>query len=517
MSTKPLLRTLALLISLCLALTSCQPSSGGDSTLPEYGDGIALSLSLGESISYTASDTDSDGALHLPNGEVKHTGDLKPAIAALSDTLGISFSDSTAQSADIFVDTVENLNSRGSYGELINFYTYSDYVENLTGYLARNLDVRTAVSYEGNRKYIYSAPIVYGERVICDLVFIDRATVTSLLDGDGEFVCDTALPYTHTDLSPIMPTSGITAITLVDSDGAPVTVEKNYSAAGNPLVTLRILTELGECDLNSAVNAFRGYIDDAYGGFYSTARSDLFFSEHAAYDADELVALLSLMRAYNGENGEKRDTGRTDSEISAIIFGDATCSDRVAALSAAGFLDGIFIADSDALIPDGLVPILPPFSPRTVISDSTLEEEGSTGDTEDSEPFLPVVAVTYERTVGLRPAFTGYGIAISSSLASNGRKLSAALAVINYLYSSTASDILGFAPDGFFDSENIDATLAHSRSLALNSVAYARRFIGSGILAVDKRLIRAFLSDDASAALDRICLAVEQGNATVKN
>ena len=510
MSKKYILRAVTLALVISLLFTSCRTATD-DGTLPEYGDGISLTLSLGESIVYTASDADANGSLSLPNGELKRAGELKPAIADLADALGIAFSDSDSPDADIVVDTVENLNSRGSYGELINLYTYGDYTGNLTSYLARNLDVRTAVSYEGNRKYIYSAPIVYGECAIRDLIFIDHNIVTRLLDGDGEYIGDTAIAYTPPTLSPTMPASGVVTLTLSDSDGTPTEVTKNYSAAGNPLVTLRILAELGERDLDSAVNAFRTYIDDAYGGLYSTARSDLFLGANAVYDTDELVALLSLINATATEKREKTDTGRTNSEISTIIFGDSSHTDRVAALSSAGLLDGILIADSDALVPDGLVPVLPPYSPRTVTPDTTESEEGGA----DDELAAPTPAVTYERSVALKPAFYGYGIAISSSVASNGQKLRAALTFIDYIFSPTASNLLGYYPDGFFDSDNLSATVAHARSLCLNSVAYARRFVGSGILTVDKRLLRAFLSDAASAALDAIYLVVGQGNASV--
>ena len=516
MSVKSLVRTVALLLSLCLLLASCNDSSDTNGNLPEYTPETTLALSLGESIAYTAADADGSGIVSLPDGRQCRVGDFKPAFATLAAELGLKLSDSNAEHADIIVDTVENLNSRGSHGRLVNLYTYSGYTANLSNYLAHHLDVRTAVSYEGNRKYIYAAPIVCGENVIRDLVFLDRAAVTYLLDGDGEFVGDTAGALDLTDLAPIMPTSGVTTVTLYDSDGVPTEIGKNYSAAGNPITTQHILDELGECDLATATNAFRDYIDNAYGGLYSSCRSDLFFGQNAVYDADELVVLITLLGAYNAENCEKRDTGRTNSEISTILFGDTTYTDRVDTLVAAGLLDCIVIADSDALVPDGLVPVLPPYSPRTVIPEIAPEEEGSSYN-ESTDNADPVPTVVYERTVTVKPAFTGYGIAIVSSVATDGRRLSAALAFINYIFSSTASYTLGYSPDGFFNAEGISATLAHARTLGLSPTAYARRFVGSGILAVDRRLMRAFLSEDADAALDAIHLAIEQGNATVKN
>ena len=47
----------------------------------------------------------------------------------------------------------------------------------------------------------------------------------------------------------------------------------------------------------AAVNMLRTYIDEAYGGYYGTQRSDLFVGQNAAWDADELVALLRCVKA----------------------------------------------------------------------------------------------------------------------------------------------------------------------------------------------------------------------------
>ncbi len=46
-----------------------------------------------------------------------------------------------------------------------------------------------------------------------------------------------------------------------------------------------------------AVNMLRKYIDDTYEGYYGTTRSDLFCGQNAAWDADELVALLRCVVA----------------------------------------------------------------------------------------------------------------------------------------------------------------------------------------------------------------------------
>ena len=72
------------------------------------------------------------------------------------------------------------------------------------------------------------------------------------------------------------------------------TIAKNYDAAGN---IVEKMNAAGELDGVAAVNMLRDYIDAAYNGYYGTERSNLFIGQNAAWDADELVALLRCVVA----------------------------------------------------------------------------------------------------------------------------------------------------------------------------------------------------------------------------
>ncbi len=87
-----------------------------------------------------------------------------------------------------------------------------------------------------------------------------------------------------------MPTEGTVEIDVVNAEGTAVeTISKNYDAAGNIVAKMN---EAGSMSGVDAVNMLRTYIDEAYDGYYGTNRSDLFIGQNAAWDADELVALL---------------------------------------------------------------------------------------------------------------------------------------------------------------------------------------------------------------------------------
>lgn len=87
-----------------------------------------------------------------------------------------------------------------------------------------------------------------------------------------------------------MPTSGKVTVDVVKLDGSGTeTVTKDYDKAGNIVAKMN---DAGAMSGVEAVNMLRKYIDEAYGGYYGTTRSNLFCGQNAAWDADELVALL---------------------------------------------------------------------------------------------------------------------------------------------------------------------------------------------------------------------------------
>ena len=119
--------------------------------------------------------------------------------------------------------------------------------------------------------------------------------VQKLLDGEGEFTADASNTTADPVYQPYMPTSGKVEVDVVSADGSKAEkVTKDYDAAGNIVAKMN---EAGSMDGVAAVNMLRTYIDEAYGGYYGTQRSDLFVGQNAAWDADELVALLRCVKA----------------------------------------------------------------------------------------------------------------------------------------------------------------------------------------------------------------------------
>jgi len=92
-----------------------------------------------------------------------------------------------------------------------------------------------------------------------------------------------------------MPTSGKIDVEVVKKDGsATETISKDYDAYGN---IVDKMNAAGAMDGVKAVNMLREYIDKTYNGYYGENRADLFIGQNAAWDVDELVALLRCVVA----------------------------------------------------------------------------------------------------------------------------------------------------------------------------------------------------------------------------
>ena len=95
-----------------------------------------------------------------------------------------------------------------------------------------------------------------------------------------------------------MPEKGKVTVDTVKADGSGVfALTKDYDKAGNIVAKMNAALAKGSVSGVEAVNMLRTYIDEAYNGYYGTTRSNLFIGQDAAWDADELVALLRCVVA----------------------------------------------------------------------------------------------------------------------------------------------------------------------------------------------------------------------------
>ena len=311
--------------------TSEPTSPGGVPTLPTvdfnpepaknlpfnltYPEGTTIRMAVGYNNTSTGIRFDADTAgagLDLPDGKHYNSGDLKPTWAALSEILKVNFVDKFTGAGgdskewavwkdrldelDICFGTATNLSEAGVAGKIVDLSKYLDQMPNFKAYLDANPIVRlsiTSYSPDGKLGAIYFAPYFDGVNDIERMPLMRIDWVEKLLNGSGDFTAAESKTTATPVYTPYMPTSGSVTVEVVKNGTSDQkeTVTKNYDAEGGGNI-IKQMNDAGSMTGVEAVNMLRKYIDVTYNGYYGENRADLFIGQNAAWDADELVALL---------------------------------------------------------------------------------------------------------------------------------------------------------------------------------------------------------------------------------
>ena len=291
-----------------------EAAEGGavEADLP-FAEGTVLRMATGYNSTKTGLTFDAETAgdgITLADGKTYNAGDLKPTWVAVQDKLGMVFEDKyqgnsasnefdywkeRLSEVDMVSGTAAKLNENGVAGSMVNIAEYLDKMPNFKAYLEANPIVRLSIVGDTDTGAIYFSPYFDGVNDIERMPLMRTDWVEKLLNGAGEFTADASNTLAAPVYEPYMPTEGSVTVDVVTPDGTAVEqVTKNYDAAGNIVAKMN---EAGEMDGVAAVNMLRTYIDEAYDGYYGENRADLFIGQNAAWDADELVALLRCVVA----------------------------------------------------------------------------------------------------------------------------------------------------------------------------------------------------------------------------
>jgi putative aldouronate transport system substrate-binding protein len=550
-------KVLSLVMALALVLSMVGLVSA-ESTLP-YEKGTVLRMAVGYNNSKTGLRFDPEVAgegVTLADGKTYHSGDFKPTWVAVQDLLGISIEDKyQGQSAakefdywkeqldqvDMVSGTAAKLSENGEAGLLVNIGEYLDQMPHFKAYLDANPIVRLSITGNVDNGAIYFSPYFDGVDDIEKMPLMRTDWVEKLLNGEGAFAADASKELKAAVYQPYMPTSGKVEIDVVKADGSAVeTIAKDYDAAGNIIATMNAA---GTIDGVAAVNMLRDYIDKAYNGYYGTNRADLFIGQNAAWDADELVALLRCVVAnpqtLNGTDKieglfsrEENNTARRADmfRFAGILFGVRGLESRQDYLYVG--TDGDLhdarqeVATYDALgrmhalVEEGLISTAF-VNNEEVKTENYLEQDlgfmhydynqtqtvynATKLDNAAGEKYMAVmvpVARWFDGTNedGVYMRFTeswrsvktdGWGIS-KAGVGSDTNKLNAALTLIDYAYSDEGTIMMSYGPEAFrkagetfmFNGKEMpviaDATYAELWEKASgNYTNYARQYLGS--------------------------------------
>ena len=281
---------------------------------------VTLRAAVGYSKEKTGITFDAETAgegVTLADGVTYHTGDLKPTWVelekVLSDKLGtpvvfenkwtgnggvgdeFEYWKDRLNEVDIITGGSSVLSEYGETGSLINLAEHYDKLPNFKAYLDANPIVRLSITGNTKTGAVYFAPYFDGVDDIEKMPLMRVDYLQKLLDGDDPFAADACKDTAAPVYQPYMPVSGKVEVEAMNADGTGVqTLTKDYDAFGNIVAKMN---EKGAMSGVDAVNMFREYIDKTYNGYYGSTRSNLFMGYDAAWDADELVALLRCVVA----------------------------------------------------------------------------------------------------------------------------------------------------------------------------------------------------------------------------
>lgn len=288
-----------------------------DADLLPYAEGTVLRIAAGyqkiehaisfQNDKYIKELDGTTGQITLPNGKTYKNGDLKPTWQQISDDMGIIFEDkftgagsakaeysyweNQLDQVDIVAGTANVLQEAGAQGKLINIADYLNKMPNFKKYLDDNAIVRLSITGNTSTGAIYFSPYFDGVDDIERYPLVRADMVKTLLDGNAAYTgANRALASAQ--YTPYVTETGKVQVESLNAAGtATQTITKDYSKTTNIITQMNDALAKGELKGDVAVAMFRKYIDDMYGDTYEN-RSDLFLGYDAAWDADELVALL---------------------------------------------------------------------------------------------------------------------------------------------------------------------------------------------------------------------------------
>ena len=481
-----------------------------------FAEGTVLRMATGYNSTKTGLTFDAEVAgdgITLSNGQTYYAGDLKPTWVEIQNRLGFVIEDKYQGNSDANefeywkeqLDQVDMLNGTaaklqeyGENGSIVDIAQYLDLMPNFKAYLDANPIVRLSITGNTTDGAIYFSPYFDGVDDIEKMFLMRVDWIAKLLDGEGEFTADACNNTAAPVYQPYMPTEGSIDIDVVTPDGTAVeTIAKNYDAYGNIVAKMN---EAGSISGVEAVNMLRAYIDATYDGYYGTERSALFCGQNAAWDADEVVALLRCVVAnpqtLNGTDSvqgiftrEEQTAGRRMDmyRMAGHLFGvrglesrngflfvgaDGQLSDarqnldtyqalaRMNDLAKEGLISSAFINEEEVKIEQYLKDDLG-FMEYDYNQTQTLYNEKE-GIFDEGEKFMAVmvpVARWYDGTdengvymrftESWRSVKTG-GWAISKpGVGDDQNKLYAALKLIDYAYSPEGTILMSYGPDEF--------------------------------------------------------------------
>lgn len=307
-------------------------------------DATKKSATLTMSVNYdknTGMKYSGDKDYTTPNGTTTiKKGEFKPVWKELQNKLNFTIDDKTSTTekavndfksnwggtltAEIACGNVSDIVDKSVKGDetILDLAEYLDKLPNFTKFLKNNPSVLNSILTTKNASVqsestlgIYYIPYFDGYDDLEKMTMLRADYVRKLLDGDfneADWDTDSTI-WTDSKYQPTVTEAySVTVPTSMEANTTK-TITKSIDGAGSNIVAQQNALASGERTSAKMVKQFRDYIDARYGEQYEK-RSDLFLGVDASYDADEMIALMRLVRV-----SPKGLTGNAEAEMVPFV------------------------------------------------------------------------------------------------------------------------------------------------------------------------------------------------------
>jgi hypothetical protein len=282
-------------------------------------------VSLSMSVNYdknTGMKYTGDTDYTTPSGKNVKKGDFKPVYQQLQSDLNFTITDVTSTTdkavndfksywgstltADIACGNVSDIVDKSVKGNetILDLAEYLNKMPNFTKFLQQNPSVLTSILTTKNPTAgsdssvgIYYLPYFDGYDDLEKMTMLRADYVRKLLDGDyneADWDTDSTI-WTDSKYQPTITEAYSVKTPVSLTSNETKTITKSIDGNGSNIIAQQNALAAGERTSAKMVKQFRDYIDARYGNQYEK-RSDLFLGVDASYDADEMIALMRLVK-----------------------------------------------------------------------------------------------------------------------------------------------------------------------------------------------------------------------------
>lgn len=230
-----------------------------------------------------------------------------------------------SQNIDLFYNTTTNINEMGTNGEAVDLLTLLDYMPNFAKFLQDNPTIKKQLTKNG---HIFYTPYFDGYNAVERMHVMDTNMAIDMLDSSTTSYFDYSKNGKGADANALQApklTPFIDPQYNYPNDNQEVKISyKGEVKTIKVKRTTNIIKQQNEllkngCTGKDLADQLRAYLREAYGAYIGEGKyfpnlSDIFISEQAAYNTDELLALMRVVKANPGVI-----TGDSNAEVEVFV------------------------------------------------------------------------------------------------------------------------------------------------------------------------------------------------------